>query len=91
MPKPYSQDLRDRVFDAVREGAMSRHPNQFSSNPKPSPSHPAACFRARVHSRRSDAATRRQASLQITMVDFEASSYCDLSRVGAAQSCACPV
>ena len=24
MPKPYSQDLRDRVIDAVREGAMSR-------------------------------------------------------------------
>ena len=24
MPKPYSQDLRDRVIDAVRKGAMSR-------------------------------------------------------------------
>ena len=23
MPKPYSQDLRDRVIDAVRKGAMS--------------------------------------------------------------------
>ena len=24
MPKPYSQDLRDRVIDAVRKGAISR-------------------------------------------------------------------
>ena len=24
MPKPYSQDLRDRVIDAVERGAMSR-------------------------------------------------------------------
>ena len=24
MPKPYSQDLRDRAIDAVRKGAMSR-------------------------------------------------------------------
>ena len=24
MPKPYSQDLRNRVIDAVRKGGMSR-------------------------------------------------------------------
>ena len=24
MPKPYSQDLRDRVIDAVKRGEMSR-------------------------------------------------------------------
>lgn len=26
MPKPYSQDLRDRVIDAVERGDMSRRP-----------------------------------------------------------------
>ena len=36
MPKPYSQDLRDRVIDAVERGEMSRAPQRAatrSANP----------------------------------------------------------
>jgi len=33
MPKPYSQDLRDRVIDAVERGEMSRRAGTRSANP----------------------------------------------------------
>ena len=39
MPKPYSQDLRDRVIDAVKKGEMSRRAaarRYESVNPSPS-------------------------------------------------------